>query len=132
MKPEAFLPRTTIVSAVDRCEKLIVLVCGKAVVLNQLAKKPTHLLPGDVMGTSLVAVHRWLFPVQAKTGCDVWSIDKPQVISLLVEHDHYDAYVALVRRNFTEFQCTPLGMLLARGKTPCGVYKQLLCPPPPP
>ena len=122
LEPHAYVPRDPIVSASHACDELLVFCSGKAAVMARyFEQKPTVLRRGDVIGVSLVAVHKWLFPVQAGTGCDVWSIDKGLLVAILMKYGHYSQIVAKVKRCMTEPTSLTIHELLTRRKTANGV-----------
>ena len=112
--PLAVLPQNPVLSAVDSCDKLFVLECGRAKVQHYLTKRPPIIKSGDVFGITLLAFHRWLFPVQAVVGCDVWYIEKDNLIQLLDTHQHYDRMFTQTRKRITEHEYLPLSLTLQR------------------
>eukprot|EP01063_Lacrimia_lanifica_P022575 TRINITY_DN30118_c0_g1_i1.p1 TRINITY_DN30118_c0_g1~~TRINITY_DN30118_c0_g1_i1.p1 ORF type:complete len:760 (+),score=220.65 TRINITY_DN30118_c0_g1_i1:71-2350(+) len=130
MRPEVYLPSQGIVSSVSVCDRMLYFQSGRAQVHNEKAlaghqHTPYHLRSGDVVGLTCVAFHRWLFPVIATTGCDVWACDKASFVALLHKHDVYTPYVAAVKRAMTEPSYLPLPVSLGRRQHDSG----LMSPP---
>ena len=121
MRPLVFLPRQNMLSAVDECDRLFVMQCGCAFVQNGVRSRASNICTGDVFGMTLVALHRWLFPVQTITGCDLWYIDKAAFIALLHQHSCYTQYVTAVRAHFTENEYLPRKVLLGKRVSAAGL-----------
>ena len=125
LQPAAFVPRQTVVSAVHLCDSLCVVTCGRATVVNKLLQDPVIVKTGDVLGLSLFAVHRWLFPVQATAGCDVWSIQKTPFLDILSRHGTLHAMYHQVKKEFSEPNGLSLEEILQRGRNAAGVCRLL-------
>eukprot|EP00755_Sulcionema_specki_P026502 Sspe_Gene.85777::Locus_56538_Transcript_1_2_Confidence_0.667_Length_2185::g.85777::m.85777 len=83
LRPKVFVPGQQIVSAVDACDHVLVVSRGKVLVRQDIVRETVMLHPGDIVGYTCLAEHRWLFPLVAHTTCDLWVLHRDDLIHTL-------------------------------------------------
>eukprot|EP00756_Hemistasia_phaeocysticola_P061419 Hpha_TRINITY_DN4905_c0_g1::TRINITY_DN4905_c0_g1_i1::g.51371::m.51371 len=139
LDPRVYSPGDALTSRSESCDRLLVMVRGKALVQNPHSVAKQYLHVGEMVGFSCLADHRWLHAVTAWVTCDCWELPRDKLLAILKRHECLAKSQHSLRRLLSQrtlpdaVQLTP--MLFPRYDDPrevrmVGVQEERPAPPP--